>query len=105
MQKLQNTGSVIIAGVLVKLGSYRFSRFSLALFPFACIYFSTQIFIDLISNYIRFFNNFRENRFIKIIAYSSISHLGFGTLGIFFIASGIEGSKLIKFYFLLYHPV
>lgn len=90
-------GSVILAGVLLKLGGYGFLRFSLPLFPQACIYFSPLIFLlSLIAIIYGALTTLRQIDLKKIVAYSSISHMGFVTLGIFSLnLNGIEGSIIL----------
>ncbi len=90
-------GSVILAGILLKLGGYGFLRFSLPLFPFASLYFSPLIFIlSLIAIIYGSLTTLRQIDLKKIIAYSSISHMGFVTLGIFSLTlNGIEGSIIL----------
>lgn len=90
-------GSVILAGVLLKLGGYGFIRFSLPLFPFANVYFSPLIFLlSLLAIFYGSLTTLRQIDLKKIIAYSSISHMGFVTLGIFSLNSnGIEGSIIL----------
>jgi len=77
-------GSIILAGILLKLGGYGFIRFSLPLFPEASEFFTPLIFtLSLISIvYISILAITQEN-IKKLIAYSSIAHMGFVTLGIF----------------------
>nr|YP_010944693.1 NADH dehydrogenase subunit 4 [Palisada intermedia]WMC20764.1 NADH dehydrogenase subunit 4 [Palisada intermedia] len=91
------TGSVILAGILLKLGGYGFIRFSLPLFPEACIYFSPLIFLlSLIAIIYGSLTTLRQIDLKKIIAYSSISHMGFVTLGIFSLNPiSIEGSIIL----------
>ena len=91
------TGSVILAGVLLKLGGYGFLRFTLPLFPTACLYFSPLIFLlSLIAIIYGSLTTLRQIDLKKIIAYSSISHMGFVTLGIFSLnVNGIEGSIIL----------
>lgn len=88
------SGSVILAGVLLKLGGYGFLRFSLPLFPEATIYYSPLIFtLSIIAVIYGSLTTMRQVDLKKIIAYSSISHMGFVTLGIFTLnIQGIEGS-------------
>jgi len=90
-------GSVILAGILLKLGGFGFLRFSLPLFPLASLYFSPLIFIlSLIAIIYGSLTTLRQIDLKKIIAYSSISHMGFVTLGIFSLTlNGIEGSILL----------
>lgn len=90
-------GSVILAGVLLKLGGYGFLRFSLPLFPLASIYFSPIVFIlSLIAIVYASLTTLRQVDLKKIIAYSSVSHMGFVTIGIFsFNTQGIEGSIIL----------
>nr|YP_011017696.1 NADH dehydrogenase subunit 4 [Dasysiphonia japonica]WQF69519.1 NADH dehydrogenase subunit 4 [Dasysiphonia japonica] len=90
-------GSVILAGVLLKLGGYGFLRFSLPLFPQATIYYTPFIFtLSLIAIVYGSLTTLRQIDLKKIIAYSSISHMGFVTLGIFSLnINGIEGSIIL----------
>ena len=91
------SGSVILAGILLKLGGYGFLRFSLPLFPHACVYFSPLVFLlSLIAIIYGALTTLRQIDLKKIIAYSSISHMGFVTLGIFSLnPNGIEGSIVL----------
>lgn len=90
-------GSVILAGILLKLGGYGFIRFSLPLFPEASIYFSPLVFLlSLVAIIYGSLTTLRQIDLKKIIAYSSISHMGFVTLGIFSLNSiSIEGSIIL----------
>jgi len=77
-------GSMILAGLLLKLGTYGFIRFSLGLFPEASIYFSPLIFIlGLISIVYASFVAVRQTDMKKIIAYSSIAHMNLVVIGLF----------------------
>ena len=85
-------GSVILAGVLLKMGTYGFVRFSLPLFPDASYYFIPMIFIlSLIGIIYAGFVAMVQPDMKKLIAYSSVSHLGFITIGIF--AMNVEGME------------
>ena len=90
-------GSVILAGVLLKMGGYGFLRFSLTFFPIASIYFSPMIFIlSLFAILFTSLSTLRQIDLKKIIAYSSVAHMGIVTIGIFsFNLYGIEGSFLM----------
>jgi len=72
-------------------------RFSLPLFPLACLYFSPLIFLlSLVAIIYGSLTTLRQIDLKKIIAYSSISHMGFVTLGIFSLnVSGVEGSIIL----------
>ena len=89
-------GSVLLAGILLKLGVYGFLRFSLTLFPEASNYFSPLIYIFCILGIISAsLNAIRQTDLKRIIAYSSVAHMNLVTLGIFsFTLAGIEGSIL-----------
>ena len=77
-------GSVLLAGILLKLGGYGFIRFSLPLFPMATQYFSP--FIIVLSGVAIIYGGFitcRQTDIKRLIAYSSVSHMGLVTLAIF----------------------
>ncbi|MCW5877129.1 MAG: NADH-quinone oxidoreductase subunit M [Anaerolineales bacterium] len=89
-------GSVILAGVLLKMGTYGFLRFNLPLFPQASVQLAplmaTLAVIGIIYGAIV---SYSQRDVKKLVAYSSISHLGFVMLGIFAInPQGIEGAVL-----------
>ena len=86
-------GSIILAGVLLKLGGYGFLRFSLPLLPEASVYFTPLIYIlSLIAIIYASLTTIRQIDLKKIIAYSSISHMGIVTLGLFsYNLEGLEG--------------
>jgi NADH-quinone oxidoreductase subunit M len=77
-------GSVILAGILLKLGGYGFLRFSLPMFPQASHQFTPLIFaLSVIAVVYTSLVAFRQVDFKKLIAYSSVAHMGFVTMGIF----------------------
>ncbi len=85
-------GSVILAGVLLKMGTYGFVRFSLPLFPDGSYYFIPFIFVlSVIAIIYAALVAMVQPDMKKLIAYSSISHLGFITIGIF--AMNVEGMQ------------
>ena len=92
-------GSVILAGVLLKMGAYGFIRFSLPLLPDASVTFSP--FISWLSVAAILYGGYlalAQSDLKKLVAYSSISHMGFVTLGIFaFNKQGIQGAVLQMF--------
>jgi len=77
-------GSVILAGILLKLGGYGFMRFSLPMFPAASQLFTPLIFaLSVIAVVYTSLVAFRQVDIKKLIAYSSVAHMGFVTMGIF----------------------
>jgi len=89
-------GSVLLAGILLKLGVYGFLRFSLTLFPEASFFFVPFIYILSICGVLfASMTAIRQTDLKRIIAYSSVAHMNLVTLGIFsFNINGIEGSIL-----------
>ncbi|MCC6605021.1 MAG: NADH-quinone oxidoreductase subunit M [Anaerolineae bacterium] len=89
-------GSVILAGVLLKMGTYGFLRFNLPLFPEASVHFAPAIAVLAIIGIIYgAIVSFAQKDVKKLVAYSSISHLGFVMLGIFSLNNqGIQGAIL-----------
>ncbi|MAP94521.1 MAG: NADH-quinone oxidoreductase subunit M [Ponticaulis sp.] len=87
-------GSVILAGVLLKMGGYGFLRFSLPMFPEASVYFQPMVFaLSVIAIVYASIVAFRQTDMKKLIAYSSVAHMGFVTLGIFsFTETGVQGA-------------
>ncbi len=77
-------GSVILAGILLKMGGYGFLRFSLPMFPNASVQFTPLVFaLSVIAIIYTSLVAFRQTDMKKLIAYSSVAHMGFVTLGIF----------------------
>ena len=89
-------GSVILAGVLLKLGTYGFIRFSLPLFPSASFFFAPLVYtIAVVGIIYTSFTAIRQTDFKRIIAYTSIAHMNLVILGIFsFNVVGLEGAIL-----------
>ena len=89
-------GSVILAGVLLKMGTYGFVRFNLPLFPAASVQAAPTIAILAIIGIIYgAIVSFAQTDVKKLVAYSSVSHLGFVMLGIFSLTpQGIQGGIL-----------
>jgi len=89
-------GSVLLAGILLKLGVYGFLRFSIPLFPEASLFFSPLVFLFSVLGIIyASLSAIRQTDIKRIIAYSSVAHMNFVTLGIFsFNIVGIEGAIL-----------
>ncbi len=89
-------GSVILASVLLKLGTYGFLRFSLPMLPDASVTFTPVIMtLSVIAIIYGAYMALAQSDLKKLIAYSSVSHMGFVTLGIFaWNAQGIEGAVL-----------
>jgi proton-translocating NADH-quinone oxidoreductase chain M len=87
-------GSVILAGVLLKLGTYGFIRFSLPLFPQASFFFAPLVYtIAGVGIVYTSFTAIRQTDFKRIIAYTSIAHMNLVMLGIFsFTTIGVEGA-------------
>jgi proton-translocating NADH-quinone oxidoreductase chain M len=87
-------GSVLLAGVLLKLGTYGFIRFTLPIFPEACFYFTPLVYtIAAVGIIYTSFTAIRQTDFKRIIAYTSIAHMNFVILGIFsYNTIGIEGA-------------
>ena len=77
-------GSVVLAAILLKMGGYGFLRFSLPMFPDASAFFTPMMFaLSIIAIIYASLVAFRQTDMKKLIAYSSVAHMGFVTLGIF----------------------
>jgi proton-translocating NADH-quinone oxidoreductase chain M len=89
-------GSVLLAGILLKLGVYGFLRFSLTLFPLGSLYFSPLVYLlSVLGVIFASMSAIRQTDIKRIIAYSSVAHMNLVTLGIFsFNIIGLEGSIL-----------
>ena len=89
-------GSVILAGVLLKMGTYGFLRFNIPLFPQAAVQFAPYIAIlAVIGILYGAMVSYAQRDVKKLVAYSSVSHLGFVMLGLFALNSqGIQGGIL-----------
>jgi len=85
-------GSVILAGILLKMGGYGFMRFSLPMFPNASLAFTPLIFaLSVIAIVYTSLVAFRQTDMKKLIAYSSVAHMGLVTLGIF--SGNLQGEQ------------
>jgi NADH-quinone oxidoreductase subunit M len=83
-------GSVLLAGVLIKLGSYGLIRYGLGLMPIACEYYAPLIYtISILGVIYASLTTLRQTDLKRIIAYSSVGHMGIVTIGIF--ANNLEG--------------
>jgi len=87
-------GSVILAGILLKMGGYGFLRFSLPMFPDASQYFAPMVFtLSIIAIIYTSLVALVQEDMKKLIAYSSVAHMGFVTMGIFaFNQQGVQGA-------------
>jgi NADH-quinone oxidoreductase subunit M len=92
-------GSVILAGVLLKMGGYGFLRFCLPMFPEASAKFAPYIlWLSVLAIIYGGYLALAQSDLKKLVAYSSVSHMGFVTLGIFvFNSQGIQGAVLQMF--------
>ncbi len=96
-------GSVILAGVLLKFGGYGFLRFSLPMFPLATEDFTSLIYVlSIIAILYTSLVALVQEDMKKLIAYSSVAHMGFVTIGVFTLTvQGIEGA----IYLMLSHGI
>jgi NADH-quinone oxidoreductase subunit M len=90
-------GSVILAGVLLKMGGYGFVRFSLPMFPEASAYFAPLVFaLSIIAIIYTSLVALVQEDMKKLIAYSSVAHMGFVTMGLFSMtAQGVQGAVFL----------
>jgi NADH-quinone oxidoreductase subunit M len=97
------SGSVILAGILLKLGGFGFLRYSLGLFPDASAYFSPFVFVFSILGVIyASITTIQQIDLKKIIAYSSVGHMGVVTIGIF---SGVTQGILGAIFLMISHGI
>jgi NADH-quinone oxidoreductase subunit M len=87
-------GSVILAGILLKMGGYGFLRFSLPMFPDASAYFADFVFVlSCIAIVYTSLVALMQEDIKKLIAYSSVAHMGFVTMGLFTLnRQGVDGA-------------
>ena len=92
-------GSIILAGILLKMGAYGFIRFSLPILPLASQYFAPLMaLLSVVAIIYGGLLALAQRDLKKLVAYSSISHMGFVTLGLFmFNSQGIAGALLQMF--------
>ncbi|HSV02117.1 MAG TPA: NADH-quinone oxidoreductase subunit M [Phenylobacterium sp.] len=85
-------GSVVLAGILLKLGGYGFLRFSLPMFPHASQFFTPLVFaLSVIAVIYTSLVAWRQVDMKKLIAYSSVAHMGLVTIGIF--SGNVQGEQ------------
>ncbi|TDR94233.1 NADH-quinone oxidoreductase subunit M [Enterovirga rhinocerotis] len=87
-------GSVILAGILLKMGGYGFIRFSLPMFPDASLYFQPLVYaLSVIAIIYTSLVALVQEDIKKLIAYSSVAHMGFVTMGLFSLTpQGVQGA-------------
>ncbi|MCW8835885.1 MAG: NADH-quinone oxidoreductase subunit M [Rhodospirillales bacterium] len=87
-------GSVILAGVLLKMGGYGFLRFSIPMFPLASVDFAPLVYtLSIVAIVYTSLVALAQEDMKKLIAYSSVAHMGFVTLGAFTLTiQGVEGA-------------
>jgi NADH-quinone oxidoreductase subunit M len=87
-------GSVILAAILLKMGGYGFLRFSLPMFPDASLYFQNFVYVlSVVAIIYTSLVALVQEDMKKLIAYSSVAHMGFVTMGIFSMTrQGIDGA-------------
>jgi NADH-quinone oxidoreductase subunit M len=89
-------GSVILAGVLLKMGAYGFLRFSIPILPDASAYFTPLIYtLSVVAIIYTSLVALAQEDMKKLIAYSSVAHMGFVTIGIFSLTmQGVQGALM-----------
>ena len=89
-------GSVILAGVLLKMGGYGFIRFSLPMFPDASAVFAPLVYtLSVVAIIYTSLVALAQEDMKKLIAYSSVAHMGFVTIGIFTVTpEGLQGAMI-----------
>ncbi len=87
-------GSVILAGVLLKMGGYGFLRFSIPMFPFGSEFFTPLVYtLSVVAVIYTSLVALVQDDMKKLIAYSSVAHMGFVTIGMFALTvQGVEGA-------------
>ena len=90
-------GSVLLASILLKMGAYGFLRFSLPITPYATHVFAPWIlWLSVAAILYGSFAALAQSDLKKLVAYSSVGHMGFATLGIFVLNTrGVEGATLV----------
>jgi NADH-quinone oxidoreductase subunit M len=90
-------GSVILASILLKMGTYGFLRFSLPITPYATQVFTPYIlWLSVVAILYGGLTSLAQTDLKKLVAYSSVAHMGFATLGIFALNEmGIQGAVLV----------
>jgi NADH-quinone oxidoreductase subunit M len=87
-------GSIILAAILLKMGGYGFIRFSIAMFPDASAYFAPLVYaLSIVAIVYTSLVALAQEDMKKLIAYSSVAHMGFVTMGIFTMTpQGVQGA-------------
>ena len=87
-------GSVILAGVLLKMGAYGFLRFSVPMLPYATEFFTPMVYaLSIVAIIYTSLVALAQEDMKKLIAYSSVAHMGFVTIGIFTLThQGVQGA-------------
>ena len=89
-------GSVILAGILLKLGTYGLIRFSLPLFPEASVYFTPLVYtLSILAVIYTSLTAIRQSDMKRVVAYASVAHMNLTLVGLFSLTTlGIEGAVL-----------